>query len=110
MTPSLVAAHLKAPLSWPQFHLRHSKELSLPYDEDPSPSEVSRFAALVAAPWFGRSQRLDLGGCPLGTVESFDGTGLRALAGAPLPNISSLSLSTAHLSPLDVTRVLANAP
>jgi hypothetical protein len=75
-----------------------------------TPSEASRLAALVAAPWFGRLRDLELGGWPLGTHGGGDGAGLRALAAAPFPHLTSLSLSSASLSAADVSGVLSSAP
>jgi hypothetical protein len=74
------------------------------------PPEASRFAALVAAPWFGRLQHLELGGFPVGSGGGPDGAGLRALAAAPLPKLASLCLSEARLSAADVSGVLSSAP
>ena len=68
------------------------------------------FAALVAAPWFGRLQALSLCSCPLGTDGGSGGAGVRALAAAPLPHLTSLSLTAACLSAADVSGVLSNAP
>jgi hypothetical protein len=74
------------------------------------PSEASRWAALVAAPWFGRLQQLHLERWPLGSAGRGDGAGLRALAAAPLPNLTSLSLYGSNLSAADVSGVLSRAP
>ena len=77
----------------------------------PSPRspEAPRFAALVATPWFGRLQKLDLH-CPLGTYGGSDGAGLRALAAALLPNLTLLSLSDVSMLAADVSGVLSSAP
>jgi hypothetical protein len=53
---------------------------------------------------------LHLEGFPLGTYRGFDGAGLRALAAAPLPNLTSLMLSRACLSAADVSGVFSSAP
>jgi hypothetical protein len=74
------------------------------------PFKASRFAALVAVPWFGCLQSLELCNCPLGTHAGSDGAGLRALAAAPLPNLASLMLNSACMSPADVSGVLSSAP
>jgi hypothetical protein len=84
--------------------------LSLYHGGTAPPSEVSRLAALVAAPWFGRLQYLSLGGFPLGTDGGFDGAALRALAAAPLPDLTSLSLYDSCLSAADVSGALSSAP
>jgi hypothetical protein len=85
-------------------------ELSLANDGVTPPPEASRFAALVAAPWFSRLQMLSIYRCPLGTDRGSDGAGLRALAAAPLPNLTSLALKSACLSAADVSGVLSSAP
>jgi hypothetical protein len=74
------------------------------------PPEASRFVSLVAAPWFGCLHHLTLSGLPLGTHRGSDGAGLRALAAAPLPNLTSLSLYDSDLSGADVSGVLSTAP
>jgi hypothetical protein len=73
-------------------------------------SNASQFVALVAAPWFGRLHQLHLENCPLGSACGYDGAGLRALASASLPNLTSLHLSGARLSAADVSGVLSSAP
>jgi hypothetical protein len=98
------------PGGWPAAAFTALASLTLCYMPEPPTSEVLRFAALVAAPWFGRLQLLDLQGCPLGSARFSDGAGLRALAAAPLPGLSSLSLSGACLTAEDVSGVLASAP
>ena len=45
-----------------------------------------------------------------GSHESYNGTGLRALAAAPLPNLTSLGLVGACLSAEDVSGALSSAP
>jgi hypothetical protein len=80
------------------------------FDTAPPPPEASQFPALVAAPWFARLQQLHLEHCPLGSAGRGDGAGLRALAAAPLPNLTSLALSAACLSAADVSGVLSTAP
>jgi hypothetical protein len=84
--------------------------LTLFHDVIAPPSDVSRFAALVGAPWFGRLRNLTLRRWPLGSAGGSDGAGLRALAAAPLPNLTSLSLTRARLSAADVSGVLSHAP
>jgi hypothetical protein len=76
----------------------------------PPPYVASRLVALVAAPWFGRLQDLTVRNFLLGSAGSCDGAGLRALAAAPLPSLTSLSLSGACLSVADLSRVLSSAP
>ena len=73
------------------------------------PTEASCFAALVVAPWFGRLQTLSMMGCPLGTAESGDGAGVRALA-APPPQPHLAEPQFACLSAADVSGVLSSAP
>jgi hypothetical protein len=73
-------------------------------------SETSRITALVAAPWFSRLQVLSLHRCRLGTDRGSDGAGLRALAAAPLPNLTSLDLRFVYPSAADVSGVLSSAP
>jgi hypothetical protein len=96
-------------LAWAAAPFTALTSLTLTYDAIPPPSEASLLAALVAAPAFGRLQALYLHGIPLGTDGS-DGAGLRALAAAPLPNLTSLSLSESGLTAADVSGVLLAAP
>jgi hypothetical protein len=84
--------------------------LRLYYGGAAPPSEAPRLVALVAAPWFSCLHHLTLCSGPLGTAGGTDGTGLRALATAPLPNLTSLSLSDSSLSAADVSAVLSHAP
>jgi hypothetical protein len=84
--------------------------VSFECDSVPAPDQIHRFAALISAPWFGRLQWLHLGDCFLGTAGGLDGAGLRALAAASLPSLSSLILTNAHLSATDVSGVLSSAP
>jgi hypothetical protein len=85
--------------------------LTLQYGgDDEPPFDTPCLAALVAAPWFGRLQHLELDGWPVGTDEGSDGVGLRALAAAPLPSLTSLNLHSACLSAADVSGVLSSAP
>jgi hypothetical protein len=84
--------------------------LSLDCDSVPAPDQIHRLAALIAAPWFGRLHSLRLSKCLLGTAGGLDGAGLRALAAASLPSLSSLILANAHLSATDVSGVLSSAP
>ena len=65
---------------------------------------------MFAAPWFGRLHEFRLSGCPLGTADIFDGAGLRALAEARLPHLTSLTLNDAYLMPADVSGMLSSAP
>jgi hypothetical protein len=74
------------------------------------PSEASQFAALIVAPWFGCLQTVTFRGYPLGSAGGSDGAGLRALAGAPLPSLTALTLIAACLSDADVRCVLSSAP
>jgi hypothetical protein len=98
--------------AWPAAPFTALVSLTLSYFETskPAPAETSRFAALVAAPWFGRLQQLHLRGFPLGSARGSDGAGVRALAAASLPNLTSLSLHFACLSGADVSGVLSSAP
>jgi hypothetical protein len=84
--------------------------LALSCGDTEPPSEASCAAALVAAPWFGRLQILELGGFPLGSAGGSDSAGLRALAAAPLPNLTFLTLNDARLSAADVSGALSSAP
>jgi hypothetical protein len=97
-------------LAWAARTFTALTSLTLNYGDPAPPSEASRLAALVAAPWFGRLHHLALGGFPLGTAGGSDGAGLRALAAAPLPNLTSLSLSDSGLLAADVSGVLSSAP
>jgi hypothetical protein len=96
--------------SWAATPFTTLGSVSLSYSGTAPPSEASRFAALVAAPWFGRLHTLHLSGCPVGTAGGSNGAGLRALATATLPNLHTLHLTNACLSATDVSGVLSSAP
>jgi hypothetical protein len=96
--------------AWPAAPFTALASLALDYFGTAPPSEASHFAALVSAAWFGRLQQLHVRGCPLGSSSGSDAAGLRALAAASLPNLTSLSLSGACLSAADVSGVLSSAP
>jgi hypothetical protein len=95
--------------AWPATPFTALVSLTLYYGSTAPRPEASRFAALVAAPWFGRLHHLTLGAFPLGSHGRSDGAGLRALAAAPLPKLASLCLSSARLSAADVSGVLPSA-
>jgi hypothetical protein len=102
-------------LAWAAAPFTALTSLTLKYDATAPPSEASLLAAHVAAPGFGHLQELRLEYYPLGSiavpsVPCTHGAGLRALAAAPLPSLTSLSLICAGLTAADVSGVLSRAP
>jgi hypothetical protein len=70
----------------------------------------NRWPRLLAAPWASRLRRLRLHDGTFGTRDGYDGAGMRALAGAPLPALVDLDLQCATLTPADLSGTMASAP